>query len=95
MDGQPEGADTLVYRTPAPDFELSCIHLEKGNSTGLISRSVEIFLLFSGMVEISMAGETHFKRNKGEAWVSFDTAQSEIRALEDSIIYQASIPGMS
>ena len=44
--------------------------------------------------EVAENKGTAFKRNKGEAWVSFDAASSEVRALEDTIIYQASIPGL-
>jgi mannose-6-phosphate isomerase len=87
-------AGRTVYHTPAPDFELSCLNIEKGKSIRLDSRSVEIFLVFSGSVEISQTEGPIFHRTKGEAWVTFDSAHSEVRALENVIIYQASIPGM-
>jgi mannose-6-phosphate isomerase len=83
-----------VYQTPAPDFELVCLQIEKGKSVSLFSHSIEIFLLFSGSAEISGSEGEIFKRNKGEAWVTFDAAKCDVRALEDTIIYQASIPGM-
>ena len=85
----------LVFPTPAPDFELSQFHLSKGQSISLISHSIEIFLVFSGSVEVKESKGAGFKRNKGEAWVSFDSASSEIMALDDAIIYQAAIPGMN
>jgi mannose-6-phosphate isomerase len=94
ITGKPVDLHELVYQTPAPDFELSRLHIEKGNSVSLESQSIEIFLLFSGIAEISERGEGTFKRNKGEAWVTFDSAASEVRALEDVIIFKASIPGM-
>jgi mannose-6-phosphate isomerase len=84
----------VVYETPAPDFELSRLNIQKGKSNRLISRSVEIFFIFSGTARISGTEGTIFNRNKGEAWVTFDAANSEILALEDTVIYQASIPGM-
>jgi mannose-6-phosphate isomerase class I len=86
--------ERVVYQTPAPDFELSRLNIEKGKSARLISRSIEIFLLFSGTAQISGTEGAVFKRNKGEAWVTFDAAHSEVVALEDTIIFQASIPGM-
>jgi len=86
--------ERVVYETPAPDFELSRLTIQKGNSIRLISRSIEIFLIFSGTAEISGTEGNVFKRNKGQAWVTFDAANSEIAALEDTVIYQASIPGM-
>ena len=94
ITGKTVEPERIVYQTPAPDFELSRIHIEKGKSARLISRSIEIFLLFSGTARISGSEGADFKRNKGEAWVTFDEAHSEVMALEDTIIFQASIPGM-
>ncbi len=85
----------LIYPTPAPDFELSRIQITKGQIDKLISHSIEIFLVFSGSAEVTENKGRTFKRNKGEAWVSFDQANSEVKALEDTVIYQASIPGMN
>jgi mannose-6-phosphate isomerase len=94
ITGKPAESDRLVYQTPATDFELSRFQIAKGQSVRLVSHSIEIFLVFTGSAEIAGTEGTNFKRNKGEAWVSFDAASSEVRALEDSVIYQASIPGM-
>jgi mannose-6-phosphate isomerase len=94
ITGKQEEPERTVYQTPAPDFELSRLHIEKGRSVSLVSHSIEIFLLFSGAAEISGPEGANFKRNKGEAWVTFDSAHSEVRALEDAIFYKASIPGM-
>ncbi len=85
----------LIYPTPASDFELGRLKITKGESVRLISHSIEIFLVFSGSAEVLENGGVAFKRNKGEAWVSFDKADSEVRALEDAVIYKASIPGMN
>jgi len=94
ITGQTVESERTVYPTPASDFELSRLNIGKGKSATLVSRSIEIFLLFSGTVEISGGEGAVFKRNKGEAWVTFDAAHTEVMALEDAIIYQASIPGM-
>jgi mannose-6-phosphate isomerase len=85
----------LIYPSPASDFELGRLQISKGNSVKLISHSIEIFLVFSGSAEVSESGGVPFKRNKGEAWVSFDKAGSDVRALDDTVIYKASIPGMN
>ncbi len=94
ITGKPADAETLAYPTPAPDFELSRMQIAKGQSKTLVSHSAEIFLIFSGSAEVAENERIGFKRNKGEAWVTFDGATSTIMALEDTIIYQASIPGM-
>jgi mannose-6-phosphate isomerase len=85
----------LIYPSPASDFELSRLQISKGDSVKLISHSIEIFLVFSGSAEVSESGGVPFKRNKGEAWVSFDRAGSDVMGLDDAVIYKASIPGMN
>jgi mannose-6-phosphate isomerase len=92
ITGTPTEKDRLVYRTPARDFELSRILLEKAATLDLVSRSVEIFLVFSGSAEVTGNGGSVFKRTKGEAWVSFDGAISSVRALEETVFFKASIP---
>jgi mannose-6-phosphate isomerase len=94
ITGIPAADGRLIYPTPAPDFELSRLQIAKGKTDKLVSHSIEIFLVFSGSAEVVENNGKAFKRNKGEAWVSFDAANSEVRALEDTVIYQASIPGM-
>jgi mannose-6-phosphate isomerase len=94
ITGKAVGEEKLVYATPAPDFELSRFQITKGQSVRLVSHSAEIFLVFSGSVEVTENERAGFKRNKGEAWVCFDSATSIIKALEDVTVYQASIPGM-
>ncbi len=94
ITGKPTESQRLIYPTTAPDFELGRLQLSKGETVSLVSHSVEIFLVFSGSAEVDENNGHSFKRNKGEAWVSFDGAGFQIRALEDAVIYQASIPGM-
>jgi len=84
-----------VYPTPASDFELSRTQLSKDQELKKNSRSAEIFLVFSGSVEVIENKGKSIKRNKGEAWISFDGADFTIKALEDAVLFQASIPGMS
>jgi len=95
ISGRPVGSDRQIFSTPAPDFELSRLQIAKGQSLQTISHSAEMFLVFTGSAEIIEDGKKGFKRNKGEAWVSFDGATFAIMALEDTVVYQASIPGMT
>jgi mannose-6-phosphate isomerase len=95
ITGKPENPHRIIYQTPARDFELSRLQILKDQPASLLSHSVEIFLVFHGSVEVSEKNGNSFKRNKGEAWISFDQADFEIRAIEDAEIYQASIPGMN
>ncbi len=95
ITGTPSESDRLIFQTPAPDFELVRIQIAKGESLKLMSTSVEIFLVFTGSAEVKENAKHLFKRNKGESWVSFDAAGSEVTALEDLVIYQARIPGLN
>jgi len=95
ITGQSAEPEREVYPTTATDFELGRLRIDKGETVKRLSRSAEIFLVFSGSVELTENEGNVFKRNKGEAWVSFDGAVSSIKALEDAVIYQASIPGMA
>ena len=89
------GSERAIFATTAADFELGCLHIAKGKSVDLLSHSLELFLVFSGSVEATEKKSTGFKRNKGEAWVSFDGAHTTVKALEDAVIYQAAVPGLS
>jgi mannose-6-phosphate isomerase len=95
ITGKPAGGEREIFPTPAPDFELGRLQITKGQSLNAISHSAEMFLIFTGSAEITEEGKKGFKRNKGEAWVSFDGATFSIMALEDTVVYQASIPGMT
>jgi len=57
----------------------------------LTSRSVEIFILLQGTLEIEEDGKKSFGRSRGQAWISFDAAVSLITAGENAIFYRASI----
>lgn len=81
----------VSYPTPGPDFKLSKISLEKNESISISSKSIEIFIVMQGSIQIKEA-ENIFNCLKGEAFVSFDNAEYKIIATEISIIYKASVP---
>lgn len=91
LEGDPEG-QLRRYRTPAPDFELSGIALEKGESIALQSVTAEIFLLTEGSVAVS-DGQHTLELRKGElAAASFAGQRLEIRALEPALVFRAGVP---
>ena len=94
IGGHAADAATTVFPTPAPDFELGRIHLLKGQELPMVSQSLQLFIVLEGTVEVIEKGRPGFNRKKGEAWVSFDTALSNLKALEDAVIYRAAIPGL-
>jgi mannose-6-phosphate isomerase len=95
INGTPDGFGRLVYPTTADDFELSRIQVAKGETVELPSDSIGIFLVFTGSVDVCEKEGKGFKRNKGEAWVSFDKAVNKIKALDDAVIFQAAIPSIA
>ena len=80
----------VVYKTPAPDFELSKINLQEGETVTIQSHSIEIFLVLEGKVQVD--DSTGFSRGIGEAFIAFDKARLNLRADKDSILYRASVP---
>lgn len=80
----------VVYKTPAPDFELSKISLQAGEIVTIQCHSVEIFLVQEGKVQVEESDG--FSRGTGEAFISFDKAKVQLRADQDAILYRASVP---
>jgi len=83
--------DVVSYTTPAPDFKLSKISIAKNESINVHSKSVEIYFVMQGSVQIKESENT-FNRTSGEAFVSFDEAGFKIISAENTEIYKASVP---
>lgn len=81
-----------IYKTPAPDFELSKISLLRNEDLTIHSRSVEIFIVLEGKVRVEESKDNAFTRVVGEAFIAFDNAKLTLRAEEDTIVYRASVP---
>jgi mannose-6-phosphate isomerase len=81
-----------VFKTPAPDFELSKISLLKGELLTIKARSAEIFIVMEGRMGVVEAGAEPFSRKTGDAFIAFCGAKFELNAQEDSIVYRASVP---
>jgi len=79
-----------IYKTPAPDFELSKIGLQAGERMTIQSHSVEIFLVLEGKVQVEDGGG--FPRAAGDAFIAFDKAKLNLRADLDTVIYRAAVP---
>jgi mannose-6-phosphate isomerase len=93
ISGQSVDEQTDIFPTPATDFQLMRIHLTKGQELSRISHTVQLFIVLEGLVDIAEKGRAVFTRKRGEAWVSFDGAASQLKAGQDTVIYGATIPG--
>ena len=89
--GKPISKAEEVFKTPAPDFELSRIMLTASQTCQLNILSADIFLLLDGTVEVSSRTDKYsFK--KGEAFIAVNGSVITIKALPAAEIYRASVP---
>ena len=89
--GQSESETEKVFKTPAPDFELSRIMLADNQTCHLNIVSADIFLVLDGAIEVSSQADKYsFK--KGEAFMAVNGSVISIEALSGAEIYRASVP---
>ncbi|PZR26694.1 MAG: mannose-6-phosphate isomerase, class I [Citrobacter freundii] len=92
LSGEKQGTQT-VYKTPAPDFELSSFELKKGASVSLDIVTTDILLLVKGAVEIiSEHGSVPIGIGNPSA-VLFPAKDTVLKASEDSLVFKATVPG--
>ena len=80
-----------VFSTPAPDFELSLITLNKHDLLSLSSSSIEIYFLLHGSVMVKENPQHQFIRNKGEAFAVMDKGGFDLKSAADALICKAGI----
>jgi len=81
-----------VFSTPAPDFELSRVDLKKEGSVNVQSASAEISVLLKGRIAVREHQGNAFDCNPGQAWVSFHGARFEARAMDEAVLFRATVP---
>jgi mannose-6-phosphate isomerase len=87
-----KAANELVYKTYVPDFQLSCLKLKKGKSISFSAEGPEIILLTSGQAVIKDKDESIALKRGMPATIVFDDKKAQLSALEDSILFKASVP---
>lgn len=91
LNGDKKGQE-VVYKTPAPDFELSSFELKKGDSMSLDVLTTDILLLTKGAVQVSSQhGTVEIKTGEPSA-VLFPAKNTRLQALEDSLVFKATVP---
>ncbi len=90
IHGKNISAAEKIYETPAPDFELSAIHLAAGQKTRIDARTTEIFIVLNGTAEVT-GGEKKMGFKTGEAFAAFAGTALDISG-DNAIIYRASVP---
>ncbi|MEP6748103.1 MAG: mannose-6-phosphate isomerase, class I [Bacteroidota bacterium] len=80
-----------VFKTPAPDFELSKIVLGANQTYHLNIHSADIFLVLNGAVEaVSGLNTQRFKH--GEAFIAVNGSEIILKSITHAEIYRASVP---
>lgn len=82
---------TSDYASPVPDFELTKIEINQGESLNNQSESMEISILLSGELLITYAGG-ELRLGAGEAVCCFPGERSRWQARSSALLYQASVP---
>lgn len=80
-----------IYKSPAPDFELSEITLTNSDTYMNTSRSVEIFILMEGEAQLIDQMKT-LGLKKGDCFIAVDGAEIEISTTKNALFYKAGTP---
>ena len=84
--------DELIYKTPAPDFELSSFKLNKDGRINFTSQTAEVLLLVEGEIVISdKHNSVALKKGQPSALVLAGT-DVQVTARESSWFFKAGVP---
>jgi mannose-6-phosphate isomerase len=82
----------LVYRTPAPDFELSSFKLNKGARGKLTTDTAEVFLLVEGEIELADKNNSIVLKKGQPSALALAGNELEVTANESAWFFKASVP---
>lgn len=82
----------LVYKTPAPDFELSSFTIAKGETFSFTAGTAEILLLVQGSVEVSSNENVVVLKTGEPSAVVFPGDEVWLVATEDALVFKATVP---
>ena len=86
---QKDGIET-IYKSPAPDFELSKIELEKTHKYHAKAKTAQILMVIEGEAMIQ-EGETSLECKKGDSVLLTSEADYKISTPSKVIIYKATV----
>jgi len=82
----------IVYKTPAPDFELGCFLLKAGEEAQFVAATTEILLLTSGEIIAESGNEEVEMKPGGPSAITFAGEKLWLKAVQDSLIFKATVP---
>jgi len=94
LKGEKHG-NGLVYKTPAPDFELSSFRLHDGDSVSLVPQTAEILLLVDGRVTISHKENSVLLKKGQPSAIMLPGDEVKITATEPAWLFKAGVPSGS
>jgi mannose-6-phosphate isomerase len=80
-----------VYKTPAPDFQLSHFELQNNRTTSFMTSTADILFVEKGQVKITK-DEHSLDLKKGEAAIIFNNTQVHLSANDQASVYRATVP---
>ena len=91
LRGENKGNE-LVYKTPAPDFELSCFKLNKGAREKITTRTAEVFLLVEGEIGIEDKNNSIILKKGQPSALALAGNELQVTANESAWFFKASVP---
>jgi mannose-6-phosphate isomerase len=91
LKGEKHGSET-VYKTPAPDFELSSFELPKSGSVTFTPGTAEILLLAEGAVNMLCQDTIIILQTGSPSAIAFPGQPVLIKGIQDSLVFRASVP---
>jgi mannose-6-phosphate isomerase len=89
IQGTPINENEQVFRTPAPDFELSRIKINPNQFYETMVNTLDVFFVLDGAVE-AVSGKTCLLLNAGEAMAATSAASIGFKSLLGAELYRAS-----
>jgi mannose-6-phosphate isomerase len=87
-----ELAGELIYKTTAPDFELSSFSVPKGESVSFVSHTAEIMLLVEGEAQIIHKGTKVILKKGSPSAIIFPCDEVRLVATESCWVFKAGVP---
>jgi mannose-6-phosphate isomerase len=91
IKGERNGKE-LIYKTPAPDFELSSFILHNGDSVSFVPLTAEILLLVDGQAEITNKGNKVMLKKGQPSALVLPGNEVRIKATEPAWLFKAGVP---
>jgi mannose-6-phosphate isomerase len=92
LKGEEVNGIEKVYKTPAPDFQISLFDLKAGETASFLPVTIEIILLTNGIVELS-SDDQKLELKPGEpSAVAFPGKFVKLTAVTEATVFRASVP---